>query len=232
MIVRIVFICTVLALIGTVSALRSGTFTVSDHINPWAPLTVDAEPNFLTRFKLARLSKDPALCRHVLESTNLSYSPIPNQTTGHGCGFHDAVRIEHTSAEIGEPFSLSCRAAVSLALWEHHGLQPLASKHFDQPIAQIEHYGSYACRNVYGFPRATRSRHATAEAFDLAGFVLEDGTRIRVVNDWKSGDARGEFLQELRDSACLFFDGVLTPDYNEAHKDHFHLDRGPYRVCR
>jgi hypothetical protein len=26
---------------------------------------------------------------------------------------------------------------------------------------------------------------------------------------------------------CLFFDGVLSPDHNAAHRDHLHLDRGP-----
>lgn len=232
MIARIVTIIVVLALVGAFVAIRAGTLVIPDRLNPWAVLTIDAEPNVLTRFKLARLSRDPAICRQVLATAQIRYTPIPNETTGYGCGFHEAVRVEHTSAAVGEPFALSCRAAVSLALWERHGLQPLASKHFDQPIKRIEHYRSYACRNVYGRPRATRSRHATAEAFDIAGFVLADGTRIRVINDWDTSDRRGEFLRELRDTACLFFDGVLTPDYNEAHKDHFHLDRGPYRVCR
>jgi hypothetical protein len=36
----------------------------------------------------------------------------------------------------------------------------------------------------------------------------------------------------VRDGACLFFDGVLSPDYNAAHRDHLHLDRGRYRYCR
>jgi hypothetical protein len=25
---------------------------------------------------------------------------------------------------------------------------------------------------------------------------------------------------------------VLSPDYNEAHHDHFHFDMGSYRACR
>lgn len=232
MIARIVIVCLALVLIGTIVAIRTNALVIPDRLNPWAVLTIESEPNFLTRFKLARLSKDPTLCRQVLATARIQYSPIPNETTGYGCGFHEAVRIERTSATIGEPFALSCRAAVSLALWERHGLQPLATKYFDQPVDRIEHYGSYACRNVYGRPRATRSRHATAEAFDIAGFVLEDGTRVRVINHWNGGDVRAEFLHELRDTACLFFDGVLTPDYNEAHRDHFHVDRGPHRICR
>jgi hypothetical protein len=58
-------------------------------------------------------------------------------------------------------------------------------------------------------PQATHSRHATAEAFDLAGFVLADGQRIRVVSDWASNGVEGQFLRELRTGACTFFDGSL-----------------------
>jgi hypothetical protein len=85
---------------------------------------------------------------------------------------------------------------------------------------------------VYDRPEATRSRHATAEAWDVAGFVLADGRRIRVARDWKGRSREARFLHELRDGACLYFDGVLSPDYNAAHRDHLHLDRGPFRMCR
>ena len=40
----------------------------------------------------------------------------------------------------------------------------------------------------------------------------------------------------LRDGACGLFATVLSPDYNAAHRDHFHLDqaaRGRFGgVCR
>ena len=129
-------------------------------------------------------------------------------------------------------FSLSCRAAVSLALWERHVLAPAAQKYFGQNVATLEHFGSYSCRNVYGRANATRSQHATAEALDVAGFVLEDGQRIRVLKDWEEGGEKAAFLKEIRTGACRFFDAVLSPDYNGAHRDHFHFDRGPYRACR
>ena len=229
--VRLLLLCIVLLAVGVFVAIRTGTLIIPNRFNPWAALDLSAEPNFLTRFKLARLSKDPMLCARVLATSGFDYAPIPNGTTGYGCGFHNAVRIARTAVLVGEPFALSCRTAVSLALWERHGLQPTAAKYFQQRVERIEHFGSYACRNVYGRPEATRSRHATAEALDVVGFVLEDGTLIRVVNGWDA-EVRGDFLRELRDAACLFFDGVLSPAHNEAHADHFHLDRGPHRVCR
>jgi hypothetical protein len=199
---------------------------------PWRPLDVGAAPNFLTRHKLSRLSGDGDACRDVLRKTAVEYEILADEITGPACGFSDAVLVRRTPTPVAEPFSLTCRTALSLALWERHSLQPAAQKYFGQAVARIEHFGSYSCRNVYGRPNATRSRHATAEAWDVAGFVLADGRRIRIVSDWKATDREAAFLREVRDGACRFFDGVLSPDYNAAHHDHLHLDRGPFRLCR
>jgi hypothetical protein len=207
-------------------------FDIPPEWLPWEPLDVAAEPNLWTRYKLGRLGADPALCLQVLSQTDVSFDPQPDQVTGASCGFTHAVLVHRLPADVGDPFSLTCRAAVSMALWERHSLQPAARRWFGQPIARVEHFGSYSCRNVYGRPNATRSRHATAEAWDVAGFVLADGRRIRVARDWRSTEPAAAFLREVRDGACRFFDGVLSPDYNAAHHDHLHLDRGPYRMCR
>jgi hypothetical protein len=231
---RLAILLLILALTigGALYGVRSGAIAVPPDWNPWAQLDVNAEPNFLTRYKLARLSKDSALCQQVLATTNIEYEQVPHRLTGPACGFFNAVRITRTSNRVSEPFSLSCRAAVSLALWERHVLAPTAQAHFGQQVAMIEHFGSYSCRNVYGRANATRSQHATAEALDVAGFVLEDGQRIRVLKHWNDDGATSAFLSEVRTGACRFFDGVLSPGYNAAHRDHFHFDRGPYRVCR
>ena len=221
-----------LTVAGALYGVRSGWIAIRPDWNPWAQLDVNATPNFLTRHKLAKLSKDSEQCQQVLATTNIEYERLDDRTTGPACGFFNAVRIDRTSSRVGKPFSLSCRAAVSLALWERHVLTPAAQEHFGQPVATIEHFGSYSCRNVYRRANATRSQHATAEAWDIAGFVLEDGKRIRVVRDWTEEGESAAFLRQVRDGACQFFDGVLSPDYNAAHRDHFHFDRGPYRMCR
>ncbi len=213
-------------------ALTRGWLAIPAEWAPWARLDLAAEPNFLTRYKLGRLSDDSELCARVLAEAALTYRPLPDEATGPECGLFDAVTIERTASEVDAPFSLTCRAAVSLALWEKHSVAPAAEAHFAAPVQRIEHFGSYACRNVYGRPNATRSRHATAEAFDVAGFVLTDNTRIRVLGDWSEDSPAARFLHDVRDGACRFFDGVLSPDYNAAHRDHLHLDRGRYRYCR
>jgi hypothetical protein len=213
-------------------ATRQDWIEVPDRWSPLATLRIDEEPSLLTRFKLSRLSGDGGLCGSVLSTADMTFERLSDRETGPGCRFRDAVRIDRTTATVGEPFTLTCRAAVSLALWERHVLQPAALEYLGAPVAELEHFGSYACRNIYNRPNATRSRHATAEAVDIAGFVLADGRRVRVVNDWSEDTDASRFLREVRDGACGFFDGVLSPDYNAAHRDHLHLDRGSYRMCR
>lgn len=205
--------------------------------NPWVPLDVAAPPNLLTPFKLQRASADRETCRAVLAETDLRLTAVADRETGPGCGFDNAFRIERSHVAVGEAFTLSCRAALSLAMWERHVLQPVAQMHLGQAVVRIEHLGSYACRNLYGLDDRRRSQHATADALDIAGFVFADGRRIRVLRDWSVPEAGGEsapsdFLVAVRDGACRYFDAVLGPDYNQAHADHFHFDRGAARICR
>jgi hypothetical protein len=230
--VRIVVLTLLIVLGVSALAIHQRWVTIPDRLNPWAPLQLEAVPNFLTRYKLSRLTGDRELCGRILSTAKMVYEPLPDRQTGEACGLYSAVQINATTANVGTPFALTCRAAVSLAMWEHHVLQPAAQNYFHSPVAKIEHFGSYSCRNVYNRPEGTRSRHATAEAFDVAGFVLANGQRIRVLRDWPEDSAESRFLRDTRDGACRFFDGVLSPDYNAAHRDHLHLDRGPYRMCR
>ena len=68
-----------------------------------------------------------------------------------------------------------------------------------------------------------------------AAFVFEDGRRVGVLSDWEGGGAEARFLHRVRDGACGVFGTVLSPDYNEAHRDHLHFDqaaRGFGSFCR
>lgn len=207
--------------------------TIPPQWNPWSPLQLDAPPDSFTRLRLERLERDDVACRVALAQSGMLARPLPDGDTGPGCGFDNAFEIRRSTVAFDAPFSLSCRAAVSLALWERHVLAPAAREHLQAEVARIEHFGSYACRNVYGRAEGRRSQHATADAFDIAGFLLGDGRRVRVLADWDGQDAdTAEFLRAVRDGACDYFDAVLGPDYNAAHRDHFHFDRGGFRTCR
>ena len=106
-----------------------------------------------------------------------------------------------------------------------------AQRHYGSAVARIEHFGSYACRDIAG-RQGRRSRHATADAFDFAGVVLANGHRVRIAADWDGEAVDAAFLHEIRDGACDSFSTVLSPDYNAAHRDHLHLDRGGFGLCR
>lgn len=200
--------------------------------NPWAPLSIDEPLGWLTRLKLARLAREPAACHDLLARSQLRYTRISDREVAPGCAFVDAVRVHAATVAIDPDIALTCRAAVSLALWERHVLQPAAQQHFGQPAVRLDHFGSFACRNLYGRSEAPRSRHASADALDIAGVVLADGRRIRVAAHWSGAAAEAAFLRELHAGACRVFDGVLGPEYNAAHRDHFHVERGGFRVCR
>ncbi len=259
-----------LALVGCVVAasaaysVYSGALVIPDRFNPWAPLDTHAPPNFLTGFKLSRARATPASCLAALAKTGLRYESIADRVTAPGCGFENAVRLrgdgkngvndansannlERPAISLGGPLTLSCPMALSLSMWERHALQPAARLYFGAPVVSIDNFGSYACRNVNtgdgAAPNAAggrRSRHATANAFDIAGFTLADGSRVSVLKDWRSAaagsgsgsGAAAALLREAHRGACRWFDGVLGPDYNAVHRDHFHLETGGWHSCR
>ena len=238
---RWLFLVMFTAAVAAVYAVYTGAMEVPERYNPWAPLNVTAPPDWLTEMKLARTRNDPALCSAALATTDMQYDPVPDRVTGAGCGFTNAVRLRSAAVRFGPPVLLSCPMALSLYMWERHALQPAAQQRYGQRVVAIEHLGSYACRNVNlgdgVAPGASRSRHATADALDIASLTLADGRRVGVLSDWKSGAITEKplpalLLQDAHDGACRYFKGVLGPDYNAAHRDHFHFETGGYSMCR
>jgi hypothetical protein len=229
---RIVGLLLLAGILGLAVALGTGRLAVPDRWNPWAPLAVADEPNLLTGYKLGRLAADPPACRAVLASSGMRYAAEPDRRVDGDCGWRDAVRISATPTPVSQPFVLACPAAVALVLWERHSVQPLARRLLGAPVTRIDHLGSFACRNIGGEAGGRRSEHAQANALDLAGFVLANGRTVRVARDWHGDDAPGRFVREVHAGACRFWNVVLGPDYNAAHRDHLHLDRGGFRACR
>lgn len=210
---------------------RQGLWQPPPRFDPFAPLDLQAPPDWLTGYRLARTRADPAACRAAVQRLGWSLQAVPDRSTGPGCGFENAYRVDASGVAIGAPLPLTCPMVLSMAMWERHTLQPAAERHFGRPITRLVHAGSYACRNVYHREAGARSEHATAAALDVTGFVLEGGRRISVLRDWDDPGAAGPFLREAHRGACRWFGGTLGPDHNAAHADHFHLQqRG--RFCR
>ena len=223
-----------LILIGAAVAVSiwRGWLPVADRWNPWAPLNVQDEPNLMTPFKLWRLQEDPALCEAALHTSTLRYTHQADSAADAKCPLTNTLRIQGGDVALSSSFLSSCRLAVAYALFDIHQLQPAAQSVFGQKVTQVDHLGSFACRNIYNRSEGRLSQHATANALDIAGFRLADGRKISVLKDWKDDGDDGRFLRLVRDGACQHFNTVLSPDYNAAHRNHFHLDMGRWRVCR
>ena len=216
---------------GATLSVWRGWVTLPPQWNPWAPLDVRADPNFLTRYKLMRLRDDPPLCDQVLSTSGLRVARQADSPDAK-CPLTHTLRVQGGEVALSSSFLASCRLAVSFALFERHALQPAAQAIYGQSVSRVDHLGSFACRNVYGRENGRRSQHASADALDIAGFRLADGRAINVLKDWPKDNQDAKFLRQVRQGACDTFSVVLSPDYNAAHRNHFHLDVGPWSVCR
>ncbi|MBN2973768.1 extensin family protein [Roseomonas aeriglobus] len=212
---------------------------------PWTPLDLAEKPGMFTGRKLAALGDDFAQCRALMDKAGVRYTVLdPVQPAQAACGYDNGVRPTGGAAALSYApagLGMACPVAAAMAMLEWNVIQPAAETHFGSPVRTIEHFGSYNCRRLYGRSSGDYSQHATANAIDIAGFVLRDGTRVTVVGDWDGSGPKGAqkaaFLREVRDGACKLFATTLSPDYNAAHRDHFHLDQADrgamgWRACR
>nr|WP_315448810.1 extensin family protein [uncultured Pseudomonas sp.] len=222
----------VLLIVGAaVVSVWRGWLEVPPQWNPWAPLDVKATPNWLTGYKLMRLRSDPELCAQALRSSALRVTPQSDSPDAK-CPLIGALRVQGGEVALSNSFLASCPLAVAYALFERHTLQPAAQSVYGEKVVRLDHLGSFACRNIYNRESGALSRHASADALDIAGFRLADGRSISVLKDWPKQNQDAQFLRKVRDGACEAFSVVLSPEYNAAHRNHFHVDVGRWSVCR
>ena len=221
-----------------------GYLVVNDHVRrhpqdvPWTELDLDDPAGLFTGSKLAALGDAPAQCRALLGRVPTGDRPAPPRRASAQCGYSDGMVLgPGRAARFGGALVTSCPVAAALHLWERDVLQLAALRHFGSTVTAVDHAGSYSCRRLYGRSEGPFSEHATADAVDVTGFRLADGTRIGVLRDWGGAGPKADFLREVRDGACRLFATTLSPDYNAAHADHLHLDmagrgRTGWRMCR
>ena len=222
-------------LVALVPAL--GWLRTHPGANPWAPLDISHAPGWATHRKLAALRDDLPACRALLDRADVAYSVLPAVGSGQ-CLATDRTRLGRSDAAgfVLAPASVapSCAVSSALLLWMRHVVQPAAKRHFGQQVTLVENLGSYNCRRIAG--RENWSEHSSGNAIDVSAFVLADGRRIILARDWDGAAERAAFLREVRDGGCKLFSTVLSPDYNAAHRDHFHFDMAGrvagWSVCR
>ena len=198
---------------------------------PWGDVELDQEPTVLARFQINRLANNRGACFAALDRSSLDYTQLPDRPLERGCGVEARTQIVRSHYAYSSGFEAPC-ALVAALYWYEQRLGVLAREHLGTTITRIEHYGTYACRNIYNRAESRRSAHATASAIDISGFRLDDGSSVSVLRDWGKDTPKGRFLTASRDEACRFFGMVLSPAYNEAHANHFHLELGRFGLCR
>jgi hypothetical protein len=178
-------------------------------------------------------------CRQILESVGIKYTVGPANK-----GVADPVTVtpplggidyfSYGSATRRQTFFMDCTLAVAL----HKLGRALKPK----GVVAIEDIGVYNYRCIGGGNPDTDScepsQHAYAKGIDIHELRGSDGATYNVETDFvidpdsektcsaATSNAKDKFLHE---SACLMksldiFNIILTPNYNAAHRNHFHVD--------
>jgi hypothetical protein len=174
-------------------------------------------------------------CLEELAATGVPFEPAavsdasPTDHPELTCHIDDPVRVNgsiqgislrYYANEEATPTLMSC----SLAL----ALDRMASILNEYDVKDVEHMGTYNCRVIAG--TSTLSQHALGFAIDISAFTFGDGTRWTVNDDFEEGTspqtAAGQWLWNLvsRLHSERVFNIILTPNYNDAHRNHFHVD--------
>ncbi len=207
---------------------------VPQRFSPFASLDLAAEPGWFVDAQLAALRREPELCRVVLKTPHIEAVPVPDKPFKDRCGWKNSVRVTSASGTKVSVEPLTCEMAAAVALWITYELQPAATEILGSKVTGIEDFGTFDCRKMIGNPlwKDYMSEHASANALDIAGFTLADGRRIGVKKDWKGNGPEARFLREVHRRACGYFRVALSPDFNAAHHDHLHFDRGVMWTCK
>ena len=182
---------------------------------------------------------DLTQCHYDLAARGVAFEPTliaDDSPTGHPnltCTIEDPVYIKSPVFGVdllyydGNPTN-SVLAACDMA----HALADTIEDVIPHGVSDLRHIGTYNCRVISG--TSTLSRHSFADAIDIYGFGFTDGTLYTLVDDWEHDTTNptspgGAFLY---DAAYRWYDAyiwniILTPNYNSAHDNHFHVDLTP-----
>jgi hypothetical protein len=185
--------------------------------------------------RLALLLLLPAIahadpCRDELDARHVGYKPATRPGIANGVEITGALGGVEISGD--EPLVIDCSLAVSL---------DEAGRYMSALGIHRAHFASaYSRRNVRGTDHP--SKHSYGLAIDVSRFAGPDVGELRVVDDYEQGlgdelDCVGKPLTQggaiLKVLQCqlvrsgLFY-LVLSPDYDDAHHDHFHLEAKPW----
>lgn len=179
----------------------------------------------------------PGQCRAELQRRKLPIKPA----SGAASGIAYPIRLTGPLAEVRfiAPGArsvygmLDCRLVLVL--------QEFAELLREQGVTAVHVDNFYRPRARLPGRKHKRSQHAYGLAVDIRAFTFSDGRTLMVERDWfatrqdppcgpeSSAAALEHDAITLRNVVCAaaragLFHHLLTPNYDEAHADHFHLD--------
>jgi hypothetical protein len=208
---------------------RMGLFEWPQRYDPLALPNLAQPPHSFTRWQMKTVDFEPTNCALALKRVGITATLKPAKNAGSNCELIGTIDVTGFSKAKIKPEHMRCAMALRLYQWERHVLQPAAQRLLGETISEITHFGSFSCRTIGG--SRFMSEHATANAFDISGFRTTSGKLISLKRHWSGNTAEAKFLRAARDGLCDWFNTTLSPDYNAAHADHFHVDMGYWRSC-
>jgi hypothetical protein len=179
----------------------------------------------------------PSACQLRLTPDVALVRSQPSITEPGSCGAEDVVRLEAVVLKDGQRVALApaailrCPMAETVARWIREEVAPAIAT-LGSPAHTIVTAASYDCRERDRVPGAKLSEHGRANALDLRGLKLANGTAVSFTDK----AASKEFRELIRQSACNTFSTVLGPGSDDFHNSHIHLDlierKGGYRMCQ
>ncbi|MEM6490331.1 MAG: extensin family protein [Pseudomonadota bacterium] len=169
-------------------------------------------------------------CSAFLSATPTA-RPVSFTPSKPACAIPNPVRADRLATALSQPITADCQLVATFDRFLTEVVQPAARQHLGQPVATTYVGPGHQCRRVYQRRTGPMSGHASGRAVDVRGFRLQNGAEVILRRDWNRSDGRGRFMRAVRDGGCRYFDMTLGPEYNAAHKDHFHFEIDAFRIC-
>jgi hypothetical protein len=183
---------------------------------------------------LAELGRRGIAFAHAPDTAGVA-TPLWLRGPLHGVALHSQLapsQREHSSVEI-----FDCRLLLAF--------DDFAAMLAQRDVVEVIHMSAYRPRNAGGCtPKYVGKQHCAALAVDVGSFKKKDGTTLDVLRDFHgrvgvptcgrggkpnppgaASDTLWSFVCDAAERAT--FHVILTPNFNQQHKNHFHFEITP-----
>ena len=133
------------------------------------PIALDAPP-----------SRATLACHADLMREDVRFSALADRDYGGGCILSGTLQLIDYGVPTTNLKAMTCPLARTFVAWVRNGVVPAGREILGSEVRRVESFGTYACRGVIGGTTNRLSEHGTANAVDIAAFVLADGRRITI----------------------------------------------------